>query len=137
LGAIVWLVLGAIGLVIVAPLLAQGQFLAPRVIAVTHLFTLGVITSSIFGALYQFYPMSLGASPRSVPAGVAGAWLLHFGSALLGGGLWYRVPALPAAGRLPLLGVIGIVAWNLLPHRRRMDPGPARGTARYVSGPHI
>src|SRR5690606_3955258 len=137
LSAIVWLILGAIGLVSVAPLLAQGQFLAPRVIAVTHLFTLGVITSSIFGALYQFYPMSLGAGARSVPAGVAGAWLLHFGIALLVTGLWYWVPALQAAGWLALLGVIGIVAWSLLPHRRRMDPGPARGTASYVSGAHI
>ena len=49
-----WLALGAAGLVVVAPLLAAGQFLAPRVIAVTHIFTLGVITGSIFGALYQF-----------------------------------------------------------------------------------
>ena len=137
LGAIAWLVLGATGLVAVAPLLASGQFLAPRVIAVTHLFTLGVMTGSIFGALYQFYPMSLGAAPRSVRAGVAGAWLLHLGIALLVSGLWWWQPALQGAGWGVLFVVIGIVAWNLLPHRRRMEAGPARTTASYVSTAHM
>jgi hypothetical protein len=33
--------------------------------------------------------------------------------------------------------VIGIVAWNLLPHRRRMEAGPARTTASYVSAAHM
>ena len=137
LGAIAWLVLGAGGLVVVSPLLASGQFLAPRVIAVTHLFTLGVIAGSIFGALYQFYPMSLGAEPRSIGAGVAGAWLLHLGIALLVAGLWWWVPLLQGAGWLVLFLVIGIVAWNLLPHRRRMESGPARTTASYVSAAHM
>ena len=68
-GAIAWLVLAGAGLVVVAPDLAAGRFLAPRVLAVTHLYTLGVITASIFGALYQFYPMSLGAGARSVRVG--------------------------------------------------------------------
>ncbi len=137
LGGIVWLALGGAGLVAVAPLLAAGQFLAPRVIAVTHLFTLGVITGSIFGALYQFYPMSLGAAPRSVRAGVGGGWLLQAGTALLVGGLWWWMPWLQALAWGVLFVVIGIVAWNLLPHRRRMERGPARTTASYVSGAHI
>ena len=85
LGGIGWLALGGAGLVVVAPLLAAGQFLAPAVLAVTHLFTLGVITGSIFGALYQFYPMSLGAAPRSVRAGVIGGWLLHGGISVVRG----------------------------------------------------
>ena len=137
LGGIGWLALGGAGLVAVAPLLAAGQFLAPAVLAVTHLFTLGVITGSIFGALYQFYPMSLGAAPRSVRAGVIGGWLLHGGIAALVAGLWRWIPWLQAAGWGVLFIVIGIVAWNLLPHRRRMEPGPARTTAAYVSGAHI
>ena len=63
-GAIVWLVLGGVGLVAVAPDLAVARFLTPQVLAVTHLYTLGVIVASVFGALYQFYPMSLGAAPK-------------------------------------------------------------------------
>ncbi|HEU5049106.1 MAG TPA: hypothetical protein VFU00_02215 [Gemmatimonadales bacterium] len=137
LGAVGWLALGGVGLVAVAPLLAAGQFLAPRVIAVTHLFTLGVITGSIFGALYQFYPMSLGAAARSIRLGVAGAWLFHLGVAALVGGLWFWKPALQVAAWGILFVVIGIVAWNLLPHRRRMEPGPARTTASHVSAAHI
>ena len=137
LGGIAWLAVGGAGLMAVAPELAAGQFLAPRVIAVTHLFTLGVIAGSIFGALYQFYPMSLGAAPRSVRAGVTGAVLLHLGTALLVAGFWWWIPALQAAGWGVLFVVIGIVAWNLLPHRRRMERGAARTTASYVSGAHM
>ena len=133
-GAVAWLLLGAGGLVAVAPELAAGSFLHPHVLAVTHLFTLGVITASIFGALYQFYPMSLGAAARSVPVGVAGAWLLHAGIALLVAGLWTWRPALQAAGWLALFASIGCIAWNLLPHRRRMTQG--RRVGAYVSAAH-
>jgi hypothetical protein len=133
-GAVVWLVLGATGLVAVAPALATGDFLNPHVLAVTHLFTLGVIAASIFGALYQFYPMSLGAAARSVRVGVAGAWLLHAGIALLVCGLWLWRPPLQAAGWILLFGSIGCVAWNLLPLRRRMTHGRRAGA--YVSAAH-
>jgi hypothetical protein len=51
-----------------------------------------VIVASIFGALYQFYPMSLGAGARSVRVGVAGAWLLHAGVGLVVTGLWFWRP---------------------------------------------
>jgi hypothetical protein len=65
LAATVFLALGAAGLVWVAPDLAGGWFLSPRVVAVTHLFTLGWITLSIFGSLYQFLPVALGEPIRS------------------------------------------------------------------------
>jgi hypothetical protein len=53
-GALLWLLLGGAGLVATAPDLAAGRFLAPRVLAVTHLYTLGDIVASSFGALYKF-----------------------------------------------------------------------------------
>jgi hypothetical protein len=65
-----WLV-GAAGLVWVAPDLARGLFPLPRVAAVTHLFTLGWITTAILGALYQFLPVALRTPIRSQRA----AWL--------------------------------------------------------------
>lgn len=74
------LVLGAVGLVWVAPDLASGRYLTPGAVAVTHLFTLGWITLSIFGALYQFLPVALGESIRSVR-------LAHGGFALFVAGL--------------------------------------------------
>src|SRR5690606_13130662 len=58
-------VVGAAGLVRVAPDLAQGLFPLPRVVAVAHLFTLGWITMTVQGALYQFLPVALGAPIRS------------------------------------------------------------------------
>lgn len=64
--ALVFLVLGGVGVVAVAPDLAAGFYPSPRVIAVAHLFTLGWITTSIMGALYQFLPVALGEPIRSV-----------------------------------------------------------------------
>ncbi|HEX6406615.1 MAG TPA: hypothetical protein VFZ90_05415 [Gemmatimonadales bacterium] len=133
-GALVWLLLGGAGLVAVARELAAGQFLSPRVLAVTHLYTLGVIATSIFGALYQFYPMSLGAGARSISAGVLGAWLLHAGVGLLVAGFWFWRPWLQAAGWGALFLAVGCVSWNLLPQRRRMSQG--RGVAAHVSAAH-
>lgn len=66
--AFVFFVLGVVGLVWVAPYLASGAFPSPSVIGVTHLFTLGWITTSIMGALYQFLPVALGEPIRSVRA---------------------------------------------------------------------
>lgn len=60
--ALAYLICGAVGLLLVAPELAQGAFLAPRVVAVVHLFTLGFIMLSIFGALCQFLPVAVGRS---------------------------------------------------------------------------
>ena len=100
----------------------------------THLYTLGVIVASIFGALYQFYPMSLGAGARSIRVGVAGAWLLHTGVALLVTGFWFWRPGLQAAGWCALFLAIGCVSWNLLPQRRRMSQGRRAGA--YVSAAH-
>lgn len=76
--ALVFLVAGASGLVVVAPDLASGGFLLPRVVAVTHLFTLGWITTSILGALYQFLPVALGESIRWT-AVAHGTFGLHVG----------------------------------------------------------
>lgn len=64
--ALLFLLFGTTALFAVAPDLALGYFLAPRVAATTHLFTLGWITTSIMGALYQFLPVALDQPIRSV-----------------------------------------------------------------------
>ncbi len=130
----IWLLLGSAGLVLIAPDLAAGRFLRPRVFAVTHLYTLGVIVASVFGALYQYYPMSLGAGARSIGLGIAGGWLLHAGIGVLVAGFWFWRPVLQALGWVLLFLSIGCVSWNLLPHRRRMTQG--RLAAGYVSAAH-
>ena len=70
--ALSFLLAGAAGLVWVAPAIAAGLFLDTRVVAVTHLFTLGWLTTTIFGALYQLLPVALGTPIRWVRAGYAG-----------------------------------------------------------------
>ncbi|HEY0838726.1 MAG TPA: hypothetical protein VGD74_00930 [Vulgatibacter sp.] len=62
--ALACFVCGAAGLIIVAPDLAQGAFFLPRVVAVVHLFVLGWLVLSIFGALCQFLPVAIGRQVR-------------------------------------------------------------------------
>ncbi|NVB82564.1 MAG: hypothetical protein HOV81_29560 [Kofleriaceae bacterium] len=62
--ALAFFALGATGLVAIAPELAVGAFFVPRVVAVVHLFTLGWIMLSIFGALCQFLPVAIGRGLR-------------------------------------------------------------------------
>ncbi len=57
--ALAFLCAGAAMLVWAAPDIARGLFPLPRVAAATHLLTLGWITTSIMGALYQFLPVAL------------------------------------------------------------------------------
>ncbi|HEU4697995.1 MAG TPA: hypothetical protein VFS40_02360 [Gemmatimonadales bacterium] len=132
--AIAWLLLGSAGLVAVAPTLAQGNTFDPRVFAVTHAFTLGVVTTSIFGALYQFFPVTLGAAAKSVRVGMAGLWTLVAGTALIVLGFWTWTAWLQAAGWCVLFAAVGVVSWNLLPQRRRATQGHVIG--RYVSAGH-
>ncbi len=69
--SIVYLLAGALGLVWIAPELAMGAYPSPHVVGVTHLFTLGWITTTIFGALAQLLPVALGAPIRSTRVGHA------------------------------------------------------------------
>ena len=64
--ALLFLLCGVAGIAVIAADLAGGVYLSPRVAGVTHLFTLGWITTSIMGALYQFLPVALGEPIRSV-----------------------------------------------------------------------
>lgn len=65
--ALVAYALGSVGLVLLAPAIAQGVFFDPRVIAVVHLFTLGWLVLSIFGVLCQFLPVAVGRPLRFQP----------------------------------------------------------------------
>lgn len=96
--ALVFLALGALGLVWVAPELAYGLFPLPRVAGVTHLFTLGWITTSILGALYQFLPVALGVPIRSQRWAHIAFWLYAPGLAAFIGGLVTHHPPIMIAG---------------------------------------
>ena len=131
----VWLLLGSAGLVAVAPLLALGGFTAPRVVAVVHCFTLGWLTTSIFGALYQLFPVALGVPARSVRRGHVTFWLLQAGVLALVAGFWWWSPPLLGLGWVLLVGAVWGLASNLLPQRRRAPRGRLMGW--YVAGAHL
>lgn len=95
--ALVYFVIGTLGLVAVAPELASGAFFHPRVIAVVHLFTLGWIMLSIFGALCQFLPVA-------VDQPIRWEWLAHGSFALQATGVAIFVAAL-ATSHAPSLYV--------------------------------
>jgi hypothetical protein len=110
-------VVGALGLVWAAPEIARGWFVSPRVVALTHLFTLGWITVTIQGALYQFLPVALGQPIRSQR--LAHLSLVLFAPGLAGFvyGLVAGVSALTIAGAvlfsLGLLLFVGNLAATL------------------------
>ncbi len=82
-----YLLAGAVGLVWVAPELAAGNFLSPRVAGITHLFTLGWLTTTIFGALYQLLPVALGAPIRWPRVAHASFWTFAPGAGLFACGV--------------------------------------------------
>ena len=85
--ASLYLLAGAVGLVWIAPELAAGNFLSPHVAGVTHLFTLGFLTTTIFGALYQLLPVALGAPLRWPRIGDLSFWTFAPGAGLFACGV--------------------------------------------------
>ena len=85
--ALFFLATGSVGLVWIAPELAAGLYLSPHVAGVTHCFTLGWLTMTIFGALYQLLPVALGVPIRSERWGHVSFWSYAPGVALFATGI--------------------------------------------------
>ena len=117
--ALVWLLLGGLGLIRIAPQLAGGNLYSPHVFAVTHALTLGVLASAIFGALHQFIPVVLGVPLRFPRIAILRFWFSQLGTASLVGGFWRWDVTLQAAGWMLLFLAVGCASWNVLPARRR------------------
>lgn len=112
--AMLYLVAGGIGLVWIAPQLAAGAYLAPPVAAVTHLFTLGWLTMTIFGALNQLLPVALGAPIRSVEVGHASFWSFAPGVGLFAAGIATSSDSLRHAGMALVTAGIVLAAGNIV-----------------------
>lgn len=121
--ALVFLALGAAGLVRFAEPLAAGAYPAPQLVAVTHLFTLGWITTSIMGALYQFLPVALGQPIRSVRLAHVSFGLFVVGLPVFVAGLLAVRPTIIVIGAAVfasgLLAFLGNVVATLVVARRR------------------
>lgn len=121
--ATIYLLAGAAGLVWVAPDLAAGAFLGPRVAGVTHLVTLGWLTTMVFGALCQLLPVALGAPIRWPRVADAGFWLYAPGVGV------FAVGVATADGRVRLGGLV-LVTTGLLAILANLAASLARGTTR-------
>ena len=102
--ATLYLLAGSIGLVWIAPELAAGNYLSPHVAGVTHLFTLGWLTMTIFGALYQLLPVALGAPIRWRAMGHTSFWTFAPGAGLFACGIAESSTMLHHVG----VGLVGI-----------------------------
>jgi hypothetical protein len=85
--ATLYLAAGALGLIWIAPELAIGAYPSPHVAGITHLFTLGWLTTMIFGALHQLLPVGLGAPMRSLRVGHLSFWCFAPGVGLFAAGV--------------------------------------------------
>lgn len=100
--ALAFLVAGAVALTWRAPALAAGALTDRGLVAAVHLLTLGWISTSIMGALYQLLPVALGAAIR---------WerLTHVTFVA-----WTGAVAVFVAGLLAGAGAVSVVGASLL-----------------------
>jgi hypothetical protein len=122
--ATLYLLAGALGLLWVAPELAGGAYLSPHVAGITHLFTLGWLTMTVFGALCQLLPVALGTPVRSTRLAHAGFWAFAPGVGLFAAGVATSQVALHHAGILLVTIGILLVLSNVggaLPRARTRD----------------
>jgi hypothetical protein len=119
--ALIFLAAGAAGLVWIAPELAAGLYLSPHVAGVTHFFTLGFLTMTIFGAIYQLLPVALGVPIRSELWGHLSFWAFAPGVAIFAVGVAASTPAMRNFGvALVATGIVCIVTnVSLALHRAR------------------
>lgn len=111
--ALAFLVLGAVGLVVLAGEIAGGAYPSLRVIALTHFFTLGWITTSIMGALYQLMPSVLGRPVRSVGLAHVSFGLHAIGLPLFAGSLLAGRLAPMVAGAVTMAAGLVLFLANL------------------------
>ena len=115
--ALAFLSLAAAGAVVQAPMLALGGYSTMPVLAVVHLLTLGWLTTSIMGALYQFLPVAVGVPIASERVAHASFALYVPGVLAFTAGLAAHRPMLLLAGVTALvlgaLSFLGNVAVTL------------------------
>jgi len=120
--ALFFLCAGSIGLIWIAPELAAGLYLSPHVAGVTHCFTLGWLTMTIFGAMYQLLPVALGVSIRSERAGHVSFCAFAPGVALFASGVAFSSVMLRNLGiTLIAIGVTCLIVNVALSLRKVVD----------------
>ena len=133
--ALLYLVAGSIGLVWIAPDLAIGAYASPHVAGITHLFTLGWISITIFGALCQLLPVALGSPLRWPRAGSVTLWAFAFGVGLFAAGIANGITGFHHAGiALLTIGITtAVVNISATLHRSQRSDATWAGIAIAIS----
>lgn len=91
-----------------------GAYFTPHVLAFTHLATLGWISMTMMGALYQLVPVALGVRIFSEKIAELQFWIFGAGVAALALGFWYwNILTLIVAGTL-LIVAVALFLFNML-----------------------
>ncbi|HSB52906.1 MAG TPA: hypothetical protein VLD58_01055 [Gemmatimonadales bacterium] len=135
MAALLWLAIGAGGLVLVAPQLAAGNIFDPRVFALTHVITLGVITTAISGALYQLFPVAMGRAVRNLRVAHLTFWLLQAGIVLLVTGFWVTSGHLQGCGWVAISLSVALFGVNLI--SRSLNTQPDQLIGWYVGAGYL
>jgi hypothetical protein len=115
----------ACGVLLVQPDLPGAFHYHPRMVALTHLVTLGWITGSILGALYIVAPLALGCPlpPRPADASAGAAFWAGTGGMVLGF-WWGRHDLVALAAPLVVVAVLSVGGRVLLGLRTARVPWP-------------
>ena len=99
-------VLFSVGVAVLAPELVRTND-DPRVFALTHLAVLGWITMTIFGALYQLFPVALSGTIRAPRLGRWNYWVLAVGIAGFVPSFYFNwTPGVALFGSLTVGGIL-------------------------------
>lgn len=74
----------------------SGHYFQPKILAITHIGTIGFISSMIFGAMYQMLPVVMEVKVWSEKIAIAGFVLLLLGLVILTWSFWHFNLGLPA-----------------------------------------
>jgi hypothetical protein len=112
--AFAWLAVAIVCLNRIVPSLAAGAYSDPQVIATAHALTLGLVLTTIIGALQQISPVAMGVPARRESLVHLAFALLVVGTFCVVTGAWNWWPTLLAAGWSCIVIAVTVTWWNLV-----------------------
>jgi hypothetical protein len=122
--AFAWLGVAIVCLNHIVPSLAAGAYSDPRVIATAHALTLGLVLTTIVGALQQISPVAMGVPARRESLVHVAFALLVVGTFCVVTGAWNWWPPLLVVGWTSIVVAVTVTWWNLVRHLRDAPRAP-------------
>lgn len=122
--AFAWLAVAVVCLNRIVPSLAAGAYSDPHVIATAHALTLGLVLTTIVGALQQISPVAMGVPARRESLVHVAFVLLVVGTLGVVTGAWNWWPSLLGVGWTCIVLAVAVTWWNLVRHLRHAPRAP-------------